>query len=203
MSPAGLRRAAGAAALLAGAFAAGWAAFRVGSASPPSAPPVSSSFRGDPPRDYEAATRPVRGALTSQARERLREAVPGPDAILVILRSRDCLVCEDLGRQLRELRRRAPERIPLIVSTETSGADVVRGFLRRERLRALVLGIAPAEVVEGDRALPTPAVLVLREGGASVAGVAHPWRFANTRLRSFAQELDSLLPPPDAAGGEP
>jgi hypothetical protein len=135
---------------------------------------------------YDSATRVIHGVLTTLAADAVRPAMRSALGVLVVLRAADVRTCEDLGRQLRELQSRSPG-MPMVAVADT--VDLLGAFVRRERLRASVVQLAAAAVVEGVSALPTPAVLVMDETGGRVAGVAHPRRFANARVRSFADEL--------------
>jgi len=80
--------------------------------------------------------------------------------LLVVLRGRDRLNCEDLGRQLRELQRASgPDRQAVIV-TENAATDGYRAYGRREHLRMPVLGLSADSLLVTPSRLPTPAVLV-------------------------------------------
>ena len=111
---------------------------------------------------------------------------------MVVLRGKDLLVCEDLGRQLRELRTSVRGVRDIIVWTDPDDVSEVRAFLEREHLRSVQLRSVELEnLFEGRKRPVTPAVLFPRPDG-SVIGIAHPKRFPNVRLRSFAQELPRL-----------
>jgi len=141
-----------------------------------------------------SATIPLQGELTANARAALVESTRGGAAILVLLDSVDIRVCEDLGRQLRELRYRAGPTLPLIIGTDSAALAPIRAFARRERLRPSAFASLDArEVIEGMARLPTPAALVIYRGSAEVAGISHPLRFPNVRVRSFADELSAYL----------
>jgi hypothetical protein len=134
--------------------------------------------------------------LTATAAAKLGEQTADNATMLVLLDSVDVRVCEDLGRQLRELRHRAGPSLPLFVLADSAALGVVRTFARRERLQtAGFVAIGARQVMAGGAALPTPAVLIVR-GRTVVAGVGHPRRFANIRVRSFADELSAYLPAP-------
>jgi hypothetical protein len=135
---------------------------------------------------YDSATRVIQGVLTSFAAKAVRPAMRDAPGVLVVLRAADVRTCEDLGRQLRELQSRSPG-MPMVVVADT--LDLLGAFVRRERLRASVVQLAAAAVVDGVSALPTPAVLIVEGAGGRVTGVAHPRRFSNARVRSFADEL--------------
>ncbi|HET7459727.1 MAG TPA: hypothetical protein VFJ82_00710 [Longimicrobium sp.] len=133
----------------------------------------------------------VNGRLTPAADRGVREIASNADAVLIVLRDRDRRVCEDLGRQLRELLRQTGAGTPAIVLVDSASADAYRTYLHREHVRASLMVIAPDDVLTAHPWVPTPAVLI-RHGGAAV-GVAHPIRFPNLRLWSFATELKPLL----------
>lgn len=138
----------------------------------------------------DSATVMLHGRLTPPVRALLGRPEEGP-SILVLLDSADVRVCEDLGRQLRELSRRVT--VPVFIVGDPQGMVRIRAFARRERLRpAAFIPASPGEVVEGRR-IPTPAALVHHPDGW-VAGVGHPRRFRNVRTRSFADELSAYLP---------
>lgn len=179
--------------VLAGAFALAWggsaalAAVRGGgdadlprkAAAPPTA------------QDYASSTLAITGELTEAARAALAAQPEGERALLVVLEGRDWLTCEDLGRQLRELNGARGTR-PLMVATDSASAETVRSFLRRERVRAPVVALGPQSVLVQEPKLRTPAVLVVHDGLRG-EGVSHTRRFANTRIRSFAEEMETLL----------
>jgi|tagenome__1003787_1003787.scaffolds.fasta_scaffold20988087_8 hypothetical protein len=147
----------------------------------------------------DSATMPLQGQLTPVARSELREATKDEAAILVLLDSADIRVCEDLGRQLRELRNRAGSTFPLVIVVDSAALVPIATFVRRERLRpASLMALGTGNVIAGVARVPTPAALVIPRGGGAVAGVGHPRRFANVRVRSFADELSAYLR--DAAG---
>jgi hypothetical protein len=85
-----------------------------------------------------------------------------------------------------------------VAVAEPVAFEEVSTFLGREHLHVPLLGLPPDSVFADGRRLPSPAVLVARNGHAR--GVAHPVRFANLRMVSFATELAPLLAPD--AGGE-
>lgn len=150
---------------------------------------------------YDSATVVVRGRLTGTARARLAATVGLGGALLVVLDSADVRVCEDLGRQLRILRRRAGPTLPLVVVTTPGALPTMRVFARREQLRlAALIEVGATELLVGTARVPTPAALVVRKEDLNVVGVAHPRRFRNIRIRSSADELSAALPP--GAGGQ-
>lgn len=159
---------------------------RVAAAQAPATPPTTAA--------YDSATAPVRGTLAPGALARVRAVARDSSVVLVLLKARDCLVCEDLGRQLREVRRTARPGLALVVVTDSASEETVGRFLRREHVRhAGVLRLPPAELLQGAAAPATPALVVADPRTGTVAGVSHPRRFGNTRVRSFAQELGSLI----------
>jgi hypothetical protein len=163
-----------------------------GKPQPPAPPPASLYTVAR----YDEATTRFTGRLSGAARDLLSSGSParGSDTVLVVvLRGVDIRGCEDLGRQLRELRRAAGPERPLVVWTDGAQVDTVSGFLRRERVTNFrVTGVLTRELLE-EGPLQTPAtLLVLRDGGI-IEGVSHPKRLPNMRLRSFAEELTLLL----------
>jgi hypothetical protein len=182
------------AALLVLVAAGGWLGARVTSGRGDSA----GSTRPSPApaaRAFDSATVSLRGRLTPTAYATIRATAGGSAAILVVLDSADIRVCEDLGRQLRELRNRAGPAVPLVVVVEAAALVPMRAFARRERLRAGFVPLSPRNAMADGAQVPTPAALILRPGSAaSVVGVAHPRRFPNVRVRSFADELSAYLP---------
>jgi hypothetical protein len=141
---------------------------------------------------YDSATRVIEGVLSVFAADAVRRAMGDVPGVLVVLRDVDVRTCEDLGRQLRELQSESPG-MAMVVAADTGAMDALGAFVRRERLRASVVQIAAADVVAGTPALSTPAVLVVQGTGARVIGTAHPRRFSNARVRSFADELGEHL----------
>ncbi|HET7232903.1 MAG TPA: hypothetical protein VFJ16_23040 [Longimicrobium sp.] len=138
-----------------------------------------------------SSTVSLHGTLTSRAYAHAEAVSRGADAIVIVLRDRDRRACEDLGRQLRELQREAGPRMLAMVTTDSAASEMYVRYLRREHVRATVVVLSPDSVLEGYPGLPTPAVLVRH--GTSANGVAHPVRFPNLRLISFAAELRPLL----------
>ncbi len=149
---------------------------------------------------YDSGTAVVSGTLAPEAAAAVAARAGGGPALLVLLRAGDVVRCEDLGRQLRELRRAAGAGVPLVVWSDTADAAEVGAFLRREKLRdASVVGGSLGRVFARGGSAATPAVLVA-DGGGAVRGVAHPRRFTNLRLRSFAAEMQAMLPPGRGGG---
>lgn len=147
---------------------------------------------------------PWEGVYTTEALEKATQRFTGrvsppvqrllaaDTTLAVVVRERDLATCEDLGRQLRNLRRVAPER-PLVVWTEPAGTEAVRRFLRRERVSNVqVTPMDLGALMVDVRAFVTPAALLVQSDGQVVQGIAHPNRFPNMRLRSFAEELTLL-----------
>jgi hypothetical protein len=143
------------------------------------------------PQDYDAATQVVNGKLSDLFHIALA-ANSGPEApLLAVIVADDIFHCEDLGRQLRELQNRiSSDR--LVVVTDAGSAAPVGAFIRREGVHARLVMVAPGEVLDDFPALPTPAVLLVGSDGLTADGIAHPRRFPNARLRSFAEELESI-----------
>ncbi|HKP75820.1 MAG TPA: hypothetical protein VJT67_09785 [Longimicrobiaceae bacterium] len=153
------------------------------------------------PAMLDSATLALRGPLTREAREELARQVHTGAALLVLLDSADIRVCEDLGRQLRELRRSSPAS-PWVIVTAPSALVRVQAFARRERLQpAVYLALNPARLIEHIPHVPTPAAVLARNG--EVAGVAHTRRFRNVRGCSFAEELAAFFPAPAGSTSPP
>jgi hypothetical protein len=154
-------------------------------ASPESVPSAPTAA------EYDSATVVVAGTLSDAVRASLTAADAHGRAFVVVLGPDDVRQCEDLGRQLRDVQDLAGA--PLLVVSEPGTEEDVRVFLRRERLRGTAVPLRAAAVLEETTELATPAVLVAA-WGSSVTGIAHPRRFANARVRSFAEELAALDP---------
>jgi hypothetical protein len=154
---------------------------------PPAAKPPEIRYTA---KEYAAATEIVAQRLAPWADGALREAGPASaGTLLFLVRDRDRRSCEDLARQLRELRRRAPADLRLVVWTAKADTAPVAAFLRRERIRVEALrGVEIDSVFGGGTPVVTPATLVVAADG-SARGVAHSKRFPGTRPRSFAAEL--------------
>lgn len=154
---------------------------------PRPAPPVEIKYTE---KEYAAATELVAQRLAPWADQALRAEGPAAGSTLLFLvRERDRRSCEDLARQLRELRRRAPRELRMVVWTGKDDVEPVASFLRRERIRVeSVQGVEIDSVFGGGKRVITPATLVVAPDG-SARGVAHSQRFPGTRPRSFAQEL--------------
>ncbi|HEX2202648.1 MAG TPA: hypothetical protein VHG91_05105 [Longimicrobium sp.] len=157
------------------------------------ATPIPERLSSPTTAEYDASTIAVDGELSPAARADLAPHTRDGRALVVVLRGRDRLTCEDLGRQLREAKQQAGDSHPIIVMTDSADVDAYRGFLRRERVRAPIVPFAPDALLPAEGPLPTPAVLVTHDSARSAAGVAHPRRFPNVRLRSFADEVSPLL----------
>ncbi|HEX5869965.1 MAG TPA: hypothetical protein VFY65_06110 [Longimicrobium sp.] len=156
-------------------------------AGPP--PPAESPFAGVyTDEKLEAATQRFTGRVSGP----VQRLLAADTTLAVVLRARDLTSCEDLGRQLRNLRRVAPART-LVVWTEPKETEDVRRFLRRERVsNVAVSGMDLSTLMVDVRALVTPAAMLVSPDGQVVQGIAHPSRFPNMRLRSFAEELTVL-----------
>jgi hypothetical protein len=168
-----------------GAFAVARLAAATLEKDPP--PPVQVQYTE---ADYAAATQAVDRPLSPGAREVLRAGSPaGGPVMLFLVRDKDRRACEDLARQLRELRRRAPADMRLVVWTPADARDAMETFLRTERIRVAALQAVDVDSVFGaGTRVVTPATLVVSEDGRA-RGVAHSKRFPGSRPRSFATEL--------------
>lgn len=140
-------------------------------------------------RNYESATVRFRGRLSNLAQRALETAV-SDTSVIVIVRATDIQKCEDFGRQIRELKRRVGWDRPIVFIGEASQPEVIREFLRIERIPdSRIISVAATQVLENNSDLPTPAVMIVTGRGDVVEGIAHPSRFPNGRFRSFAQEF--------------
>ncbi|MEW5926277.1 MAG: hypothetical protein AB1941_02205 [Gemmatimonadota bacterium] len=179
--------------LLVASFACSWAVAALATGST-ARPEPEDAAAGALPSDaaYDSATTFVRERLSGP----VHRSVEGmATAWIVVLRGRDLLVCEDLGRQLRELRAADGGARNVLVWTDHEDLPAVRAFLKRENLRSLQLRSVQVENLFESRTKPaTPAVLLLQRND-SVLGIAHTRRFPNVRLRSFAQELQAVQEP--------
>lgn len=142
---------------------------------------------------YDSTVAYLSATLPAQSLPGLRAAggADAPQRTLVLLGAGDHRSCEDLGRQLRELERRAGDDAPLAVWTVSADAEDVREFLRRQHVNAAVLHTDSLPPL-GSGKLATPAVLRVRTSDGWGEGVAHTKRFPNLRTRSFADELNEL-----------
>ena len=133
----------------------------------------------------------VTGVLTATALGRLKFADSEDQLAVLLLRGKDVLTCEDLGRQVRRLQRAIASRgLSLVVWSDPDGRGIVETWLKRERIRAERHITADLRsIVRGRESLATPAVLLVESDGRVVQGVAHPVRVPNVRPRSFAEEL--------------
>ncbi|HEX6041015.1 hypothetical protein [Longimicrobium sp.] len=149
-----------------------------------------------PTRARVARVDTIRGSLADSARALLIDSEHGQQpAVLLALGASDVGTCEDLGRQARELQRWADRRnLRFIVWVEQDSADVLDMFLRRERIRPVSVIRSASLLVSGNQqATATPAAFLVQPDG-TVQGTAHPDRVSNVRTRSFADELEALLP---------
>jgi hypothetical protein len=112
-------------------------------------------------------------------------------AVAVLMSASEWRSCEDIGRQLRELRREASARgVPLVFWTDQKSFEAVATELRRERLSGIRL-IALDNLgrrIDG-RTIVTPAVVHFDSNGRLIAGVSYPSRHPNVRPVPFAAEI--------------
>jgi hypothetical protein len=141
---------------------------------------------------YDSSMAYLHGDLSAAASQLVapRPAGPDRDRVVALLRAADWQVCEDLGRQLRELQRHlAPDSV-LLVWTEPDDVPVMEYRLKRERIAARVsAGPALDSVFSTGRRLPTPAVIYVSGDGSRADGITHTRRIPGVRTRSFAEEL--------------
>jgi hypothetical protein len=112
-------------------------------------------------------------------------------AVAIVMTERGWLSCEDIGRQLRELRREASARgVPVIFWTDHKSFDPIATQLRRERLGGISLVALDDMDLRADGvSIVTPAVVHFDSDGQLVSGVSHPERYPNVRPVSFAAEI--------------
>jgi len=88
---------------------------------------------------YLAATLTFQGSLRPEVLDLIGE-VAADSVLLVAVHGRDCLSCEDLGRQLRELVRSLethPSEWDIRFVVDEGGLETLSSFLRRERITRL------------------------------------------------------------------
>jgi hypothetical protein len=154
---------------------------------PPPPTPVEITYTE---KQYEGATERIAGRLAPWAHQALRsEGAGAGSTMLFLVRDRDRRSCEDLARQLRELRRSAPAELRMVVWTGKGDTGPIEAFLRQERIRVeAVQGVEIDSVFGAGTRVVTPTTLVVAPDGLA-RGVAHTRRFPGTRPRSFAAEL--------------
>jgi hypothetical protein len=156
-------------------------------AAPPRVVSVDPSQTLEP--DFDSATARISGTAGSMLLRSLSSAVTGADSVIaIVLTAEDCLTCEDLGRQLRELRRSTPLRV--VIAAESISVAVVTTFLAREHLVAVpVIAIPHTSVLADGRPFTTPAAFIVTMASGEASGVSHTRRFKYARARSFREEL--------------
>jgi len=112
-------------------------------------------------------------------------------ALVLFLRARDCLTCEDLGRQLREVQHATrPRPFPLVLVTPAGEAREVQNYLAAQKVDVVAtIAADPDTALANRRPVPTPAMVLIDAAGVVLSGTAHTRRLANLRLNSFAAEL--------------
>jgi hypothetical protein len=138
-------------------------------------------------------SRLVKARLTSEAS---RLVVPGPgggsSTYAVLIRAKDCLTCEDIGHQLRELAESVPAGSTIRVLSDSAGVATTSEFLRRERVVvASIDTIDLASVIAGRPGVLSPSLVVRPTNADSVVLIEH-MRFRNVRPKSFAAELREI-----------
>jgi hypothetical protein len=112
----------------------------------------------------------------------------------VLLRSVDLENCEDLGRQLRELRSDRLRAEQFEIWTPLENVEAITAFARTERIDVhRVRGIELERAFSMTNIVSTPAALVLSPNGEILAGVSHLTVVPGARIISFADELRSRL----------
>lgn len=150
--------------------------------------------------------RHLRGRAAPASWRAIQEGRPGERGgyLVIALRAEDCFTCEDLGRQLRELRhtRGAADR-GVVVITPPADRTIVEKWLRKERVVAVtVVSTERGFQLDATGSVPTPAALLLDSLGQVERGISHPQRVRNVRLVSFAAELALDVHGPGAAAGQ-
>lgn len=114
------------------------------------------------------------------------------DVVVVMLRHADWSTCEDLGRQLRDLRRATRLRkFPMYVLTDSANHSRLAVLLRRENIQPdhiLVVDLEKQSL--GLSRSTTPAALRLDPAGQVIVGIAHVETSPGYRRESFVQELE-------------
>lgn len=123
-----------------------------------------------------------------------RTALPAGEwtsAVAVLMTKSEWQSCEDIGRQLRELRREASSRgVPMVFWTDQASFDAMARELHRERLSEirLIALIDLGRQADGSSVL-TPAVVHFDSDGRLISGVSYPERHPNVRPVPFAAEI--------------
>jgi hypothetical protein len=140
---------------------------------------------------YEAATSRIDTHITPESQHFLRShlgASSGDRFIAVMLTAEDLAVCEDFGRQLRELRRATTT--PIVVLPDSTSVDVVSSYLARERLTSVaILPVSHSRLFISGAEVTTPAAFFVDMRTREADGVSHVIRFKFTRVKSFRDEL--------------
>lgn len=143
--------------------------------------------------DYDAAMVRVSGRLSTEATRALARVAEGDTGLAVVITAVDVQTCEDLGRQLRELRRAYGPNRRIAVWGDSVKPEVLERFLRRERIGGVTVSPIPLTGILADRKrMWSPAAIVATRDGRIIDGVGHTLRARNVRLRSFAEELKTL-----------
>lgn len=143
---------------------------------------------------YASATRYLSGRLSGEAASVVDRARDDAGlAIVLVVHKRDVRTCEDLGRQLRELRRAIGPQRSLLAVTDSDAVEDVASFLSVERVASVTVRSARlGDLLRHSAVLLTPAVLLVDRRDSVVQAVSHPSRFPDARVRSFASELTAL-----------
>ncbi len=137
-------------------------------------------------RMTDSATRRITGRLSA-----MQPPLGQRRALVLFLRARDCVTCEDLGRQLREVQHTTRLRpLPLVLVAPADEAREVLDYLAAQKVDvATTIAADPDTVLANRQPVPTPAMVLVDARGGIVSGTAHPKRLPNLRLQSFAAEL--------------
>jgi|GEM_PF-2792200 len=104
---------------------------------------------------------------------------------------------EDLGRQYRDLMRRAPPGTSVMAVTTVEDSAMVHGFLQRERLHGVRLGLLAraAVLTPGSPELGLPSVIWQSRPGDSAVVLTPLRNSTGVRAYSYADALGFLVPP--------
>jgi hypothetical protein len=157
--------------------------------SPDAAPPPLSA-----PRLMEdvsvAEVAHINGTLSRSSLAQLSIGASGYDSLVVVLiAEKDCLTCEDLGRQIRNLVASVSNQRMVLLASPIADSVRVEQFTRAERLGLRAMYLSAALTLEDGSTIPTPAAIVVDRAGVVLRGVAHLVSVKNVRAVSFAEEL--------------
>jgi len=116
---------------------------------------------------------------------------PWTSAIAVLITASAMQTCEDVGRQLRELRRESSARgVPMVIWTDEKSLQTVTMELHRERLSGIrVSAVRDLGLLASGESVTTPAVIHFDGEGRVITGVSYPESHPNVRPVPFAAEI--------------